>query len=75
VPDADQKRWFALDGKDLRGSIQAGHTRAEACVSGLVRESEQIIGQAYYNGAKQSEKPTVRQLLNDGGLYSQKNHP
>ncbi len=25
--DPDQKGWFAVDGKDLRGSIQAGHTR------------------------------------------------
>lgn len=72
VLDADQKRWFALDGKDLRGSIQPGHTRGEACVSVLAHESEQIVGQAYYNGAKESEKPTVRQLLNDGGLYCQK---
>ena len=25
--DAELKRWFALDGKEMRGSIQAGHTR------------------------------------------------
>ena len=37
--EADQKRWFALDGKDLRGSIQAGHTRGQACVSVLAYES------------------------------------
>ena len=70
--DTEQKAWFALDGKDLRGSIQAGHKRGEACVSVLAHESQQIQGQAYYNGTKESEKPVVRQLLNDGGLYSQK---
>ena len=70
--DADLKRWFALDGKDLRGSIQAGHRRGEACVSALAHESQEVVQQAYYNGVKESEKPTVRQLLNDTGLYSQK---
>ena len=70
--DADLKRWFALDGKELRGSIPSGHTRGEACVSAFAHDSEEIIGQAYYNGAKESERPTVRQLLNETGLYSQK---
>ena len=70
--DAEQKRWFALDGKDLRGSIQAGHTRGEACESVLAHDSEEIVGQAYYSGAKESEKLVVRQLLNDMGLHNQK---
>lgn len=69
--EPDQKRWFALDGKDLRGSIQPGHTRGEACVSALSHESGQIVGQAYYTGDKESEKLTVRQLLTDTGLYCQ----
>jgi len=70
--DAHQKSWFALDGKDLRGSIQPGHTRGEACVSVLAHDSEEIVGQAYYSGDKESEKPIVRQLLNEKGLYNQK---
>ena len=70
--DTDLKRWFALDGKELRGSIQAGHTRGEACVSALAHDSQEVVQQAYYNGTKESEKPTVRQLLNDTGLYNQK---
>lgn len=69
--DPDQKDWFAVDGKELRGSIQPGHTRGQACVWVLAHESEQIIGQAYYSGNKESEKPTLRQLLNDQSLYSQ----
>ncbi|QHW01062.1 ISAs1 family transposase [Spirosoma endbachense] len=72
ILDADSKRWFALDGKELRGSIQPGHTRGEACVSVLTHDSEAIVGQAYYSGSKESEKPVVRQLLNDKGLYNQK---
>jgi len=70
--DAELKRWFALDGKELRGSIQPHHTRGEACVSALAHDSEEIARQAYYNGTKESERPTVRQLLNDTGLYNQK---
>ena len=70
--DADLKRWFGLDGKELRGSIQAGHTRGEACVSVLAHDTQQVVQQAYYTGTKESEKPTVRQLLNDAGLYNQK---
>ena len=27
-----ERQWFALDGKDLKGSIETGHTRGEAIV-------------------------------------------
>ncbi|GAB2803289.1 hypothetical protein GCM10027275_56470 [Rhabdobacter roseus] len=70
--DPTQRRWFALDGKELCGSIQPHHKRGEACVSALSHTSEQIVGQLYYNGRKESERPTVRQLLNQTGLYNQK---
>ena len=70
--DPDSKRWFALDGKELRGSIQADHTPREACVSALAHEPQQVVNQAYYDGDKESERPTVRQLLNDTGLNNQK---
>lgn len=70
--DADQKRWFALDGKELRGSIEPGQKRGEVCVSALVHDSQEIAGQLYYSGTKESECPTVRQLLNEAGLYDQK---
>jgi predicted transposase YbfD/YdcC len=65
-------RRFALDGKELRGSIQPDQTRGEACVSVLAHDSQEITNQAYYNGTKESERPTVRQLLTDTGLYNQK---
>lgn len=53
------------------GSIDADHKRGEACVSALAHESQQVVGQAYYNGTKESERPTVRDLLADEGLNSQ----
>ena len=70
--DEDSKRWFALDGKELRGSIEPDHRRGEACVSALAHSSEEVVSQLYYNGTKESERPTVRQLLNHTGLYNQK---
>ena len=70
--DADLKRWFALDGKDLRGSIEAGHTRGEACVSVLAHDTQEVVNQAYYTGNKESERPIVRQLLTDTDLNGQK---
>lgn len=68
---AEQKKWFAVDGKELRGSIDADDKRGEACVSALAHESEQVVGQAYYNGTKESERPTTRDLLAEKELNSQ----
>jgi hypothetical protein len=70
--DPDQKRWFALDGKELRGSIKSGQKRGEACVSALSHDSDAVVGQVYYSATKESECPTVRQLLNEQRLYDQK---
>lgn len=63
--------WFAVDGKDLRGSIQSGQTRGEACVSVVSQATEAVIGQAYYSGKKESEKLVVRQLLADMNFNNQ----
>jgi len=70
--DTDLKRWFALDGKELRGSIRPAHTRGEACVSALAHDSQVIVNQAYYNGTKESERPVVGHLLKETGLSTQK---
>lgn len=72
VLSEETKRWFTFDGKELRGSIQPGHKRGEACVSAQAHDSGQIVGQTYYNGAKESERPAVLQLLNDSKLCGQK---
>jgi hypothetical protein len=70
--DEDQKRWFAVDGKELRGSIQAGHTRGEVCVSAVSHQGQQVVGQTYYSGTKESERPAVNQLLIEQHLCHQK---
>lgn len=72
VLDEDQKRWFSVDGKELRGSIQAGHTRGEVCVSAVAHEGHQVVGQAFYRGTKESERPAVSKLLNERHLCHQK---
>ena len=72
VLSEEAKRWFTFDGKELRGSIQAGHTRGEACVSALAQDSGEVIGQIYYTGTKESERPAAQKLLKESGLCSQK---
>ena len=68
----EAKCWFTFDGKELRGSIQSGHQRGESCVSAQSHDSGQIVGQTYFNGTKESERPAVLRLLSDSGLCSQK---
>lgn len=68
----EAKHWFAFDGKELRGSIQPGHKRGEACVSALAHDTGQVVNQTYYNGSKESERPAVLRLLTQSGLCSQK---
>jgi predicted transposase YbfD/YdcC len=65
VLDEDQKQWFAIDGKELRGSIQAGHTRGDVCVSAVAHQNQQVVGQTYYSGTKESERPAVSHLLEE----------
>lgn len=68
----EQQAWFAVDGKELRGSIEPGTKRGQACVSVVAHQDEVIAGQAYYNGTKESERPVVTQLLADMGMHNQK---
>jgi len=72
VLDEEQKRWFSLDGKELRGSIQSGHTRGQVLVSALDHQTHQVVAQTYYAGTKESERPAVAQLIEDQNLSHQK---
>ncbi len=67
-----EKQWFAGDGKELRGSIEKGDTRGEACVQIVRQEDRAVVGQAFYNGAKESEKPCLQDLVKQTGVQSQK---
>ena len=61
---AEQARqWFAVAGKELRGSIQAGEKRGEAIVQAVTHGALTTAAKDYYSGAKESEVPSVRRLL------------
>lgn len=71
LSEAEQK-WFALDGKELRGSIEKGVKRGEAVVLAVAHENCQTVAQDYYSGEKESEVPIVRRILEGSGLASRK---
>jgi len=67
-----EKEWFSGDGKELRGSIETGDKRGTVIVQ-LVRQSDTaVLGQNFYEGKKESEKPTLRALIKQTGAASQK---
>lgn len=68
----EEKKWFAMDGKELRGSIEKGRTRGEAVVQAVSHEERQVAAQDYYSGEKESEVPIVRKLLSENELATQK---
>jgi len=67
-----ERECFAIDGKQLRGSIESGDKRGEAVASAVTHACQQVVAQDYYSGEKESEVPMVRKLLNSDGLASQK---
>lgn len=67
-----ERKWFAFDGKELRGSIKKGEKRGEVLVQAVAHENGETVTQDYYCGKKESEKPKVRQMLEESGLAGQK---
>jgi len=70
--DENERKWLAIDGKELCGSIAAGAKRGEVIVQAVAHENGQTVAQDYYCGKKESEVATVRQLLEKGELLKQK---
>lgn len=70
--DAQERKWLAIDGKELRGSIEKGEKRGEVVVQVVAHENGNTIAQNYYCGRKESEVPTVRKLLEKHKLLKQK---
>lgn len=67
----EEKQWFAVDGKELRGRISKGATRGEAIVQAVDHKHQQVAAQGFYNGRKESEKAAVRTLLSQHKLLGQ----
>jgi predicted transposase YbfD/YdcC len=66
-----EKEWFALDGKELRGSIAPEAKRGAAVVRAIAHRDQHCANQTYYEGDKESEIVAVRELLTPA-LASQK---
>jgi hypothetical protein len=68
-------KWFAIDGKELKGSILPGNTRGTAIVQ-VVRHCErrEVIVQSYFSGKKSSEVEAVRGLLRSDILQKKTLH-
>jgi predicted transposase YbfD/YdcC len=67
-----QRKWFAIDSKELKGSIKKGEKRGEAVVQAVEHETQAIQGQNYYAGNKESEIEKSRELIKEGGLLGEK---
>jgi predicted transposase YbfD/YdcC len=67
-----QRTWFALDSKELKGSIKKGEKRGEAVVQAVEQETQRIQSQNYYAGNKESEIQMSRELIKENGLLNQK---
>ncbi len=68
----NERKWFASDGKELRGSIASGANRGEAVVQVVAHENGRTIAQDYYCGQKEAEAVIVRNLLKESDLLGQK---
>ena len=67
-----EREWFAVDGKEMRGSISKGEKRGEAVVQAVAHKDLKVVAQNYYAGEKESEVPKVRELLEASGLAHEK---
>jgi len=72
VLSEEERQWFAVDGKELKGSIETGNTRGEAIVQAVTHKERIVQSQDFYTGTKESEIPAVRNILKDNNLEGQK---
>ncbi len=62
---ARQTTWFAGDGKELRGTIQKGHTRGESIVQFVRHADRSVLCEGFFTGRKESEVKNKRALLDN----------
>ncbi len=65
-----EKQWAAVDGKALRGTLDAGEK--QNLILAVAHDAREVLAQARQCGDKSSEIPEVRTLLKDSGLEKQK---
>ncbi len=66
----EAKRWIAIDGKALRGTLDAGEK--QNVILAVDHDTREVVAQARQGGDKSREIPVVRDLLKDSGLDNQK---
>ena len=64
------KKWIAIDGKALRGTLDAGEK--QNLILAVDHDTREVVAQAQQCGDKSSEIPVVRELSKDSGLEKQK---
>ncbi len=67
-----QRKWFAVDSKELKGSIKKGEKRGQAVVQAVEHETQATQAQNYYAGNKESEIEKSRELITESGLLGEK---
>ena len=67
-----ERKWFAVDSKELKGSIKKGEKRGEAIVHAVEHETQATQAQNYYAGNKESEIEKSRELIKENGLLEEK---
>lgn len=65
-----EKQWVSVDGKALRGTLDAGDK--QNLILAVAHDTREVLAQARQCGDKSSEIPAVRTLLKDSGLEKQK---
>jgi len=68
----EEQKWFAIDGKELRGSIEKGRTKGETIVQSVAHSSGQVQKQEVFTVKEDSEVKVVRRMLADADLARQK---
>ena len=66
----ESKKWIAIDGKALRGTLDAGEK--QNIILAVDHATREAVAQARQCGDKSSEIPVVRELLKESGLDNQK---
>lgn len=70
VRHGEEQPWVAVDGKALRGTLDAGDKQNVILAVG--HGTREVVAQARQRGDKSSEIPEVRRLLKDSGLEKKK---
>lgn len=65
IEKISDSEWIAGDGKDLKGSFDSSvnASRGEVIVRLVTHETKRVVAQGFYHGNKESEIPTIRNLL------------